>query len=252
LLALERQKKLLKLLEDCEFSTFIELSKKLDVSSMTIRRDIRLLSHKHQLVISHGGVSFEQVVKKEIPYSEKREKNIAIKRRMAKMAASIVNNGESIVLGSGTSNFELAKLLLPKELTVITADLSIAYLLAQSNTIQTYVTGGFIDSLSSACVGPASIDFLDRVNVDKVFLGCMAWSLEYGVTTPSINKAELKRKMISVAEKRILISDHTKFDKHGLTKIADLCEFDLIITDRGLNHDGRKRLKKIKTKVQMV
>jgi DeoR family transcriptional regulator, fructose operon transcriptional repressor len=251
-LALERRKKIINLLKKREFSSFIELSKEFDVSSMTIRRDVKALAREHQLTLSHGGVGFEGVIKREIPYHEKQTQNIAIKRRMAKSAASMINDGESIILGSGTSNFELAKLLLSRELTIITADLSIAYLLTQSSTVQTYLTGGQLDPISSACVGRASMEFLDKVNVDKVFLGCMAWSIEYGVTSPSITKAELKRKMMNVAGQSILISDHTKFEKHSLTKIAELKEFDLIITDRSFSKEKRTQLKKVKTKIEMV
>lgn len=255
MLALERQHLVLNSLDSNQWITIHDLALKLNVSEMTIRRDIQKLSSEHSILISQGSIllgKHHRFVSKEIPYEEKSQLNRQIKIKLAQKASELISDGETILLGSGTTNLELASLLLARKLTVITADLSIANRLSQSLTVETILTGGQVDSISHACVGTMVENFLKDLYVDKVFLGCMAWDVDAGVTSASIVKARMKKIMLQCGKKKILISDYSKFGRRSLSTICKLDEFDWIISNDQFHKNQKSKLRPFKKKLLLV
>jgi DeoR family fructose operon transcriptional repressor len=245
LFAEERREQILIMLKENSKLWVSELCTYFDVSSATIRSDLRMLESENKLKRTHGGAipiekaSFElNTHEKKVVYSEE-------KHRIAIMAASMVEDGDTIALDTGTTTFELAKLLADKrDLTVVTNDLMIAPLLENNSTANVVFVGGMLRKGFHCTTGPSSHEQISKYNVDKAFMAANGLSLEKGVTTPGIDLAEVKRTMIRIASQVIFLLDSSKFGLISFIKFADLREVDMIVTDNMVS-------KKIVERMQM-
>lgn len=235
----ERRKKILEEVLKNGTVTVHDLSQKFNVSYETIRKDLNYLSEKDQLVKSHGGaVSNQNSI--ENPFTIKREENISRKQSIAKRALSLIPNGASIILGTGSSVFELAKLLILRSNLKIVTDLipAASYLQASNNEI--YFLGGKLRSKSSSVYGSWTEQALEQINVDISFIGTDGFQGFAGPTTPSYSDSSIERKMILHSDKSYILADTTKFDQRSLYEITRWENITGIIT----NNDIEKALVK--------
>ncbi|WP_078552565.1 DeoR/GlpR family DNA-binding transcription regulator [Bacillus alkalicellulosilyticus] len=208
-----------------------ELVPILNVSQMTLRRDLMELEKEHKLIRTHGGAVPINGLIHETPYANKESQHIHQKRAIAKKAAAIVKEGNTIILDSGTTSLELARLLKTKEnVTVITNDVFIAVELVTSKN-HVIVTGGEVQAQIGAMLGPHTESILRDVNVDLFFLGAHAVHQSAGITAPTLEKAKVKKMMINAAKETWLISDSSKFGKKAFASVCSLTDLHGIITD---------------------
>lgn len=219
--------------------TIQELSKELAVSRMTVRRDLDQLEDEGKVVRTHGGAMLIQTLIPEIPHSKKASQRTVQKRRIAKLAKSIVPEGAKILLDSGTTTLEIARELSTRQdLTIVTNDVKIAIELLESSS-QVILTGGDMQKGVGALIGPHAQHLLAQIRVDLLFLGATAIHLNSGITAPAMDKALIKKMMIDAAAETWVVADSSKFGKQSFAHVCMLSSIKGIITDSECAEDVR-------------
>jgi DeoR/GlpR family transcriptional regulator of sugar metabolism len=216
-----------------------KLSKQLNVSTMTIRRDLAKLEEEGKIVRTHGGAIYPKALIRETPYLSKKEKNIRQKKAIARKALEFIPEHANIILDSGTTTMEVAKLLKGREdLTIITNDIKIAAELIESK-LKVIVTGGELQNRVGTLYGWPTQELLKNIHADVFFLGAHAIDIESGVTAPTFEKSLIKKLMIQAAEATWLLADSSKFNQKAFSFVCDLSRLEGIITDSGLSEEDK-------------
>ncbi len=239
----ERRSKILTLLDDSGKVEVLELSALFGVSAVTIRNDLTRLEQKNLLFRTRGGAIKQRKVATDFTLSTKAHKNLEQKRRIGKKAAELVQDGDTIILDSGTTTLEIARELdRSHDLTVITHALNIALELAGQKNITLIMPGGFCRSKSLSFVGSVAEKNLREYYCDKLFLGVDGFDTDYGITTPSVSEASLNRVMMEISRETIVVTDSTKFGKRSLAFIAPMSKVNAVITDSAISTADKKKL----------
>lgn len=233
----ERRKKILERLAHAQSVTVSVLAAEFGLSESTIRRDLQELDELGLLKRTHGGAVPIEVASFEPTLQEKHTQRAKEKSAIAKAAVEWIQPGDTILLDSGTTTLQLARLLPDMELTVVTNSLMIAEELASYERIHRLILGGELRTTTGAMVGPFTELVLSRLHVDKFFLGANGVHLTFGVTTPNAIEAATKRAMMRSAREVILVADHSKLQQRSLVKICDIDEIHTFITDAPLATD---------------
>lgn len=242
MLAAERAKYIHKRVQRDDAVSVEELSQELDVSPITIRRDLERLEQEGRLRRTHGGAVRRDFLNAEEYYDSKLIRNHAAKERMARACADRIPEGATLILDAGTSTFEVARLLRTRiDLTVVTFDLAIAGELYRAG-VRTFLTGGEIQNSTGALYGAGAERFMSDISVDIAVLGAASISIDGTLFTPTAEKAALKRAVMQSARKKILLADASKFSRSSFWKICELHEFHTLITDHWFGAPDRERL----------
>jgi DeoR family fructose operon transcriptional repressor len=240
----ERQAKILEYIEEHRKATVAQLCQHFGVSSATIRNDLRDLEASRLILRTHGGAMVKTKTGFELDSSQKQVQNLEAKRRIAQAAVRLIEDGDTVLLDTGTTTLELARLLAGKRnLTVVTNDLEIARLLEEGDSLQVVVMGGILRKGFHCTVsyGTSEKEALEGLSVDKAFMGVNSFTLKRGASTPDIRHAETKKAMIAIATSVILLCDSSKFGRTSFVQFARAEEVDTIITD-GLPEAERRKL----------
>lgn len=234
----ERRIRILELIRQRKKLTVNELCNVLQVSPATIRGDLRDLDRDGYLVRTHGGAieksraGFEQIS------SQRRTENLAAKQAIAAEASRLVEDGDTILLDTGTTTLELAhRLHSSRDVTVVTNDLEIARVVEEAAGIQVVFLGGTLRKGYHCTVGPAGVRMVQDLRVDKAFMATNSLSLEAGATTPDLHQAETKKAMIAVSRKFVLLCDSSKIGRESFARFADLERIDVLVTERIADED---------------
>lgn len=253
MLQAERRAYIMKYMQEKGKVVIEDLAKEIDVSPMTIRRDLDFLESKDKIIRTHGGAISVQNLHQEIPYHNKKEKQIDEKSRIAEYASSLIEEGQTIILDAGTTTMEIAKKIVGlKDIIVVTTDLMTAAYLSKFKDIQVYCTGGIIQNEIGACIGNKAESFLSNIYADIAFIGASFIDLNRGITSPTMEKATIKKKMLEAADKTVLVADNTKFGKKGFAKVCLLEDLDLVITDSGIDDKLLKSIKDGNVNISVV
>lgn len=226
-------------------TTVSNLCEKFSVSPATIRNDLRELEEAGLLKRTHGGAISNIKANYEPNAYQKEIEHVNEKKAIAKRAAQYVHEGDTIALDTGTTTFELAKQLVTYEnLTVVTNDLQIAAFLERNGKANIIMAGGAVRRNFHCTAGQKAIDTLSDLNVDKTFLAANGVSIKCGITTPNIDTAHVKEKLVSLGDEVLLLVDSSKFDTSTFVKFAGLSEIDLIITDTGVDPEYMELLER--------
>jgi DeoR family fructose operon transcriptional repressor len=233
--------RILELLRDRKKLTVNELCEALKVSPATVRGHLRELDREGLLVRTHGGAieksraGFEQVS------SRRKTVNLAAKQAIGAAAQELLEEGDTILLDTGTTTIELAQRLDAfQTLTVVTNDLEIARICEDTAGIQVVVLGGTLRKGYRCTLGPACVHTIQDLRVDKAFLATNGLSLEAGATTPDPHQAETKRAMIAIARQVIFLCDSSKIGRESFARFAGLEQLDVLITERLADEDRRR------------
>jgi DeoR family transcriptional regulator, aga operon transcriptional repressor len=234
-LAATRRRQILQRLQSDGYVEAKELAVHLDVDSSTIRRDLDALAKAGQIHRTHGGARPVPHASGDIPYAVKQTEYRAEKAAIAIAAASRVRDGDTVILDSGSTTYEVATRLRDRhQLTVITNDLRIAKYVATMPDTRLLVTGGELLGAVYTLVGERAVDFLADYTADWTFLGADALHPDSGITNTNTLEVPLKRTMARAATATVVVADSSKFGQRALTKVIGLHEVDLVITDAGL------------------
>ena len=237
-----RLDKIVAYLKNHTLVTVEQLVDAVEASPATIRRDLIKLDEQGVISRSHGGVALRRFEPSQPTTNEKQLRSPAEKQAIARFAASMVQAGDAVVLDAGTTMLELAKCLTHLPLRVITVDLHIALFLSEFKQIEVTIIGGRIDDSSQSCIGEHGRRLLQNIWPDLAFVSCNGWDLEKGVTSPTEEKAALKRDLIANARRRILLADSSKYGAWSLFNITHLDSLTDIITDSHLPEATREAL----------
>jgi len=233
---IDRHQFILKKLKEEGRVSINELSELMEVSGVTIRKDLKLLEDKNLLFRTRGGGSIDNPYAIDRPIDEKAFINSDEKQRIAKAALELVKQSDSIMIGSGTTVFELAKCLHPtKHLTVITPALKVGLELSNRPNVEVLQLGGLIRPNSSSVAGTHAIRVLEEISCSILFLGVDGIDADFGLSISNLSESALNQKMLEVVQTVVILTDSTKFGKRGLGKVCTLDQVDYIITDDKLS-----------------
>ena len=214
-----------------------ELARLLDVSEMTIRRDLDVLDDAGSLVKVHGGAKVSMEYSADEPgFAANSGRNTAEKEAIARAAAELVEGGATIGLMAGTTTWRLAgELASVPNLTVVTNSMRVAEVFNESKRHDRNIimTGG-VRTPSDALVGPIAATALSALHVDMLFIGVHGMSEQAGLTTPNLLESDTNRAFIRAAGRNIVLADHSKWGVTGLSSFAALDDVDMLITDHRL------------------
>ena len=231
----------------------VSLSTQLDVSEVTIRNDLTWLEKKNMLIRARGGAIKVERVGAEVPITEKNKLHYQEKLRIGKAAAALIEDGDTIIMDSGTTTLEINNHLSDSvSLTVITNALNIANRLAEHEHVNVIVPGGFLRKNSLSLVGATAEESFRNYFCDKLFLAVDGFSSAHGLSTPNVEEAHLNRIMIANARQVIVVTDSSKFHKRNFAFIAPISAVHIVITDSGIPDLEKKRLETAGIKVIIV
>ncbi|HLT06912.1 MAG TPA: transcriptional repressor AgaR [Cyclobacteriaceae bacterium] len=229
------------------------LSRELGVSEVTIRNDLSRLEQKHMLVRARGGAFKIDRVGMDFSIADKMEYHYEEKKKIGQAAAALVEDGDTIILDSGTTTLELSKNLAEmQELTVITNALNIASQLAENKSTNIIVPGGFLRKNSLSLVGTTAEDSFKNYFCDKLFLAVDGFNTIHGLSTPNVEEAHLNRTMIEIAKEVIVVADSSKFNRRSFAFIAPVSAVDIVVTDIGITPEDRANLENSGIRVIVV
>lgn len=226
----ERQSEIVKMIQSGLPAKVDVLSKKFGVSGSTIRRDLQELENNGLIQRTHGGAIPVQSGF-ELSFKEKEVYFLEEKRQIARAAFSMVKDGDSVFLDTGTTNLELARLLRKKKITLATNSMDIANVFSNDDHVDLLLLGGTLRRNTRSLVGFLTNESLRRLHFDKVFLAANAVDITLGITTPNLYEAETKRCMVASGQEKILLADHSKIGQKCLYKSYALESVDLLITN---------------------
>jgi len=236
----ERKREILEYVTARHRASVGELCARFGVSSATMRSDLRDLEEGGLLVRTHGGAMVKDKARFEPDAKEKEDRSSAEKRAIALLAVERVEDGDTIVLDTGSTTLELAALLGSKrDITVLTNDLAIALRLEDHPTATIHVLGGVVRKRFHCTVGSRAEESLEGLTVDKAFMGANAFSVDKGGSTPDLQTAGLKRLMMSIADKAYLLVDSSKLGKNSFAGFAPPGAIDCLVTDAIAEEDAK-------------
>ncbi|SEO52397.1 transcriptional regulator, DeoR family [Actinacidiphila rubida] len=222
-----------------------ELTRRLNVSDMTVRRDLDALARQGVVEKVHGGaVPVVEASSHEPGFEAKSALELGAKEAIARAAAALVPPGSAIALAGGTTAYALAHHLLDvPDLTVVTNSVRVADVFQSGQrrpgnghgeaTATVVITGG-VRTPSETLVGPVADRAIQSLHFDLLFLGVHGISVEAGLSTPNLAEAETNRQFVRSARRVVVIADHTKWGTVGLSSFAALEDVDTLVTDAGI------------------
>jgi DeoR family transcriptional regulator, fructose operon transcriptional repressor len=228
-----------------------ELAETLGVSEMTIRRDLEMLEDSGHLERTFGGAIVSEQTSFESNYSVRLHTRAAEKQALARYAASLIQDGDTVAIDASTTCLALAKELAKRRLTVITNGLDAAVELRHSQC-KVILIGGYLRQVAGSFAGPLALKALEGLRVDHVFFSGKGVLLEDGYLDSDLDEVEVKRVMIASAVHTTALMDSSKFGVHALGRIAPLDAIHLLVTDSGLDKKLEKQLFKQKLKLKII
>lgn len=240
----KRKERIIEFIKKSGTVSIEDLAKELGLSTVTIRKDVKELEEAGLVDRLWGGVSIKESSFIEPSFAQKHILNILEKKAIARTAINLLNPNDIIGISAGTTAYEFARLLYQfPNIHVVTYGLNIAYLLARIG-INVVVPGGFLREKSFALVGEETIAFLEKIHLDKCFMGVDGIDTEV-LTDINMAEAAVNRTMIERSKELIVIADHTKLGQRKLTPIAPIERVNVLITD---NRADKRLLKAFEDK----
>lgn len=228
----ERQKQILSLLTQQGRLSVAEIVTQFSISEATARRDLETLASQGKAQRVHGGVIAIEQAPPELPILERESEQSEEKIQIGRVAANLVDNNETIFLGSGTTVLEIARNLRDhKNLTVITNSLPVLNILAGRKEITVVCLGGMLRDSELSFIGHITEQSLIEVRADKVFMGTRGVSLEHGLTNDYLQETLTDRAIIKSGREVMIVADHTKVNRVSTVLLAPLNSMHTFVTD---------------------
>jgi DeoR family transcriptional regulator of aga operon len=249
----ERRRHIIEILNRDGRVLVVDLAKQFRTSQVTIRKDLDVLEAHGRIHRSHGGALPAHEGALEDPTLREKEKlHRKEKLQIAAAAARMVQEGQVVILDSGTTTTAIARKLREFEnLTIITNAVNIAAELSGSS-LDVILTGGTLRKNSFSLVGPVAEETLRRLNADILFLGVDGFDVQHGLTTPNLLEAKVNRTMMDVARTVVVVCDSSKFGRRSLSSIAPPSAIHHLITDKDIRKADLVALKKAGIQVTLI
>ena len=249
----ERHTQLSALLKAQGYCSVSEMSSLLNVTPMTIRRDLRILSEKHIVQVTHGGARFCASKQDEPDFSVRTHEHLAEKQAIGKRVAELfIQEGDVVGIDSGSTMIEVARNLPDVPLTVVTASLAAANVVARNNRHQLVMLGGVLQHEASCFYSPQAVGALHTLHINKLFLATSGLLIPDGLSCSNLPDSEVKQALINSSRQVILCADSSKIGKAFLAHFASLDAIDALVTDSGIMTADREVLERHNVRVIIV
>ena len=240
----ERRQSLLDLLRKQPGLRVPEIGRALNVSEGTVRNDLNALEAKGRLKRVHGGaVLNDQEQFQNNSFMRRYHQNVAAKLAIAREAALLVEDGDSILLDASSTSYYLARALAGRnKLRVMTNGFEVARELAQNTSNTVILIGGVVNNDSSSVTGLLSEQIIADMHIEKAFFSCSGFSVERGMTEVHFEEAQLKHKAIESSKEVFALVDSSKFGKEDLTPFARPLQITQLFTDSNISDEWKARL----------
>jgi len=229
----QRHKVIINELEKEGYVRVQDLSERLGVSEVTIRKDLKELESRKLLFRSHGSAGPMSSLINDRHIDEKEKVQVDEKLRIGEAANLLLKKNDRIIIASGTTLLSFAqKITIAEPLTVITSSVKVALTLFYKSNVEVIQLGGSMRKSSASVIGPYAESLLSELMCSKLFLGVDGIDLDFGLTTSNIGEAHLNQYMINAAQEVIVLADSSKFGKRGFGKICNINQIHHIITDK--------------------
>jgi DeoR/GlpR family transcriptional regulator of sugar metabolism len=244
MMAEERRTQILQIVRTEGRARVNELANRFSSSAVTIRNDLNELHQRGLVLRSHGGAVLPDTILRESPVHERLKTHAEEKRRIGAIAATLINDGETIILDSGTTTLEIARQIKNKQgLQVITNGVNIAAELLDAREVQTFIVGGTLRVDSASIVGRSTEEMFEQFSADKLFLSGAGCDPDFGVSGANLEETMVNRAMLRIAREIILVADASKFSKRSMVRIASFSEIDTVISDTGLREEMQEKVR---------
>src|SRR5215469_8266846 len=241
--ASDRHTQLIGLLKKRGYCSVVEMSQLLNVSAMTIRRDLHTLQEKHIVEVTHGGASFIASKRIEPDFDIRTHEHLPEKQAIGKLAAELfIKAGDVIGIDSGSTTLEIVRNLPDVPLTIVTHSLAAANVVSQHKQYSLIVLGGVLQYEANCLCGPQAIAALQTLNINKLFLSTSGLILPDGLSCNDLADAEVKQALINSSRKTILCMDSSKIGRAYLARFAPLNIIEVLITDNGISDESREAI----------
>ncbi|MCK6624036.1 MAG: DeoR/GlpR family DNA-binding transcription regulator [Anaerolineae bacterium] len=229
---LERQELLLNFVKLNQRATVAQISEKFSVSVATVRRDLEALAERGEIERFHGGAKVIRQAPPEPPALQRSREQAEEKKQIGRAAAALIEEGETVFLGSGTTVLEVARHLRERhKLTVITNSLLVINALADLPDFTLVHLGGIVRHSEMSTIGHLTEQALAEVNARKIVLGIHALDIEYGLTNENLPEAMTDRAILARRGQIIIVADHTKCGRISTAFVAPISVIHKLVTD---------------------
>jgi DeoR family L-fucose operon activator len=242
MLALERHRRLLDLLNERGSVRTAEAARTLGVTEETVRRDFEKLEADGALLRSHGGAVKLEAARREFPARERALQHAGEKLRIARAAVARIRPGQTILFDASTTALQVAKLLPDQPLTVVTNALQTALVLVEKPAIHVTLLGGTLVASSQSCTGWSAEQMLELFRIDTAYISCRGFDVQRGPSEATEEQARLKRRIVECAEEVCLLADASKVGVSSSFYFAKSADIDLWITDAAPARSVREAL----------
>lgn len=228
----DRQQQILQEISSKGFVKTATLASRMDVSVMTIRRDLVALSKRGIVTLVRGGAVLNRGALMESDYRSKKDNMLEAKRDIAKFCADLISPGDSVFLDGGTTTREIATYLSNQyNIVVLTNSLYVAIALSSAKNISVMMVPGVLRETSMAFMGPYANDFIRSFQIDYAFVGTEGVDPSFGASVPNAMDADLKHCLVKQAKHAVVVADSSKLGKSFLCRFCELSDIDLLVTD---------------------
>lgn len=245
LIPVERRRLIQELARSRGIVQVADLSNRLNVSEITVRRDLEVLEQEGVLERTHGGAIYSQRMSAEPHYTYKDRIHRQEKQAIGQAAAALVEEGDTILINSGSTTFQVIRHLQlsgQRDITIITSNIS-ALVEIQESDQELILIGGTFRQPSNSLVGPLAVMALQQINANKAFIGVDGISARYGLTTPTLQEAEIARLMIERTHGPVIVvADHSKVGVVADFVTVPVDKVDVLVTDDGFDEEYRVEL----------
>jgi len=246
MMAEERRTQILQIVRSAGRVKVNELVRRFNTSKVTIRNDLNELHQRGLVLRSHGGAVLPDRILRESPVHERLKAHSDEKRRIGAMAATLINDGETIILDSGTTTLEIARQIKKKQgLQIITNGVNIAAELLDARGVEVFIVGGTVRGESASISGRFTEEMVEQFSADKMFLSGAGCDLDFGVSGANLAETMVNRAMLGISREIILVSDASKFSKRSMSRIVPFSEIDTVISDTSLGEEIQVKLRAI-------
>jgi len=245
MLAEERQERLAQLLAHQGMSDLDSLALTLKVSQSTVRRDVESLVQRGLVRRTHGGVVWlgdRNNAVRPYAFDQRLGDQLEPKRKIARAAADLVQQGQTILIDGGTTTYYLAQALAGRSLQLVTNSLPIAEVFLNDEKVELILTGGLLYPRYGVLLGPSAESMLATIHASMLFLS-VAGIHESHLYNQNLLLVHSERKMMEQAQQIVLLADHDKFGQQALVRLCELREIDIVVSDGQLSEADQRAVR---------
>jgi DeoR/GlpR family transcriptional regulator of sugar metabolism len=242
MLAIDRQRRILELLQGCDSLRTTETAAELGVTDETVRKDFEILEKRGDLVRTHGGAGRPDKLREELPFTERQGIRREEKQAIARAAAGRIRANETIFLDASSTVLTLTEFLPDLPLTILTNALNVFTALSDRPNLDLICTGGLFDSKSRSFIGLTAEKSLQRYNINRMFFSGNGLHLERGVSESNSRQAAFKERVVATAEDVVFLADNSKLGQKAAFYFAETSAVGCLITDKAADLDFLQQL----------